>query len=65
MVWNYYFISARWLPPLRINKVKVKVKVGHIHYDVVLLLRPESYSLFSLSSRSFLVMLARFQQQKP
>ena len=24
-VWNYYFISARWLPPLRINKVKVKV----------------------------------------
>ena len=27
MVWNYYFISARWLPPLRINKVKVKVKV--------------------------------------
>ena len=26
MVWNYYFISARWLPPLRINKVKVKVK---------------------------------------
>ena len=26
-VWNYYFISARWLPPLRINKVKVKVKV--------------------------------------
>ena len=25
MVWNYYFISARWLPPLRINKVKVKV----------------------------------------
>ena len=25
-VWNYYFISARWLPPLRINKVKVKVK---------------------------------------
>ena len=24
MVWNYYFISARWLPPLRINKVKVK-----------------------------------------
>ena len=33
MVWNYYFISARWLPPLRINKVKVKVKVamGHVH----------------------------------
>ena len=27
MVWNYYFISARWLPPLRINKVKVKVFV--------------------------------------
>ena len=27
MVWNYYFISARWLPPLRINKVKVKVNV--------------------------------------
>ena len=27
MVWNYYFISARWLPPLRINKVKVKVKI--------------------------------------
>ena len=26
MVWNYYFISARWLPPLRIKKVKVKVK---------------------------------------
>ena len=26
MVWNYYFISARWLPPLRINKVKVKSK---------------------------------------
>ena len=26
LVWNYYFISARWLPPLRINKVKVKVK---------------------------------------
>ena len=25
-VWNYYFISARWLPPLRINKVKVKSK---------------------------------------
>ena len=25
-VWNYYFISARWLPPLRINKVNVKVK---------------------------------------
>ena len=23
MVWNYYFISARWSPPLRINKVKV------------------------------------------
>ena len=30
MVWNYYFISARWLPPLRINKVKVKVKVESI-----------------------------------
>ena len=28
LVWNYYFISARWLPPLRINKVKVKVKVS-------------------------------------
>ena len=27
MVWNYYFISARWLPPLRINKVKVKVNL--------------------------------------
>ena len=27
MVWNYYFISVRWLPPLRINKVKVKVTV--------------------------------------
>ena len=26
LVWNYYFISARWLPPLRINKVKVKSK---------------------------------------
>ena len=26
MVWNYYFISARWLPPLRIKKVKVKSK---------------------------------------
>ena len=26
MVWNYYFISARWLPPLRINKLKVKSK---------------------------------------
>ena len=28
MVWNYYFISARWLPPLRINKVKVKALKG-------------------------------------
>ena len=26
LVWNYYFISARWLPPLRINKVKSKSK---------------------------------------
>ena len=24
-LWNYYLISARWLPPLQINKVKVKV----------------------------------------
>ena len=23
-----FFLFARWLPPLRINKVKVKVKVG-------------------------------------
>ena len=27
MVCNYYFISAQWLPPLRINKVKWKQKV--------------------------------------
>ena len=33
MVWNYYFISARWLPPLRINKVKVKVYLFAIHFQ--------------------------------
>ena len=36
MVWNYYFISARWLPPLRINKVKVKVYQGGHRLIVVL-----------------------------
>ena len=30
-VWNYYFISARWLPPLRINKVKVKTLVDFLN----------------------------------
>ena len=36
MVWNYYFISARWLPPLRINKVKVKVKSKRNIYHPIL-----------------------------
>ena len=36
MVWNYYFISAQWLPPLRINKVKVKSKRWRLCHSLVL-----------------------------
>ena len=54
MVWNYYFISARWLPPLRINKVKVKVKVNFPKFKikkpfVVPFLSPKNFDLTLLN----------------